>query len=73
MALDEGALQHQGLKLGLNHDDIKVVDLAHHGPGLFVVPGLILKVLAHPVFQRLGLAHVDDLAAGVLHDIHAGF
>ena len=72
VALDEGALQHQGLKLRLHHDDIEVVNLAHHGPGLFIVAGLVLEILAHPVFQRFGLAHVDDLAGCVLHDIYAG-
>ena len=70
MALDEGALQHQGLKLGLHHDHVKVVDLSHHGPCLFVVTALVLKVLADPVLQSLGLAHIDHFAGGVLHDIH---
>ena len=70
MPLDEGALQHQGLELRLDHDDVEVVDLGHHGPGLHVVPGLVLEVLAHPVAQGLGLAHIDHLALGVLHDIH---
>ena len=69
--LDEGILQHQGLKLRVGHDDVKVVDLAHHGTGLFRVGGQVSKILAHPVFQRLGLAHIDDRIFGVLHDIHA--
>ena len=71
VALDQGALQHQGLKLRLDHNHVKVVDLGHHSPGLFVVAGGVLKILAHPVFQRLGLSHIDDPTLGVLHDVHA--
>ncbi len=71
MALDEGVLQHQGLELAVGDDDVKMVDLGHHGPGLLRVGGQIGKILAHPVFQGLGLAHVDDLALGVLHDVYA--
>ena len=70
VALDEGALQHQGLELRGHHNDVKVVDLGDHGPGLFIVAALVLEILAHPVFQRLGLAHVDHFTGGVLHDIH---
>ena len=71
VALDEGVLQHQGLKLAVGDDDVKMVDLGHHGPGLLRVGGQVGKILAHPVFQGLGLAHVDDLALGVLHDVYA--
>ena len=71
MPLDEGIFQDQGLKLAVGNDDVKVVDLGHHGPGLFGVGGQIGKILAHPVFQGLGLAHIDDLALGVLHDVYA--
>ena len=72
MPLDEGALQNKGLELRVGDDDVEVVDLAHHGPGLFRVGGQIGKILRHPVFQSLGLAHVDDLVFGVLHDVDAG-
>ena len=72
MAFDEGALQYQCLKLAVGDDDVEVVDLAHHGPGLFRVGGQVGKVLAHPVLERLGLAHVDDLVFGILHDVDAG-
>ena len=72
VALDQGALQHQGLELAVGDDHIEVVDLGHHGPGLFVVAALVLKILADPVFQRLGLSHVDHGVFGVLHDVDAG-
>ena len=71
VALDEGVLQNQRLKLRVGHNHVEVVNLAHHGPGLLRVGGQVCEVLAHPVLQRLGLAHVDDLVFGVLHDIHA--
>ena len=70
--LDQGALQHQGLELAVRQDHIKVVDLTHHGPGLFGVAGQIQKILADPVPQRLGLAHIDHRVGGVHHDIHPG-
>ena len=70
--LDERALQDQGLKLAVSHNDIKVVDLGYHGPSLFRMGGQIRKVLAHPVFQRLRLTYIDDSILCVLHDIHAG-
>ena len=70
--LDEGVLQHQGLELAGDEDGVKVVHLGHHVPGLGGVGGAVLKILAHPVFQLLGLAHVDDLAGLVHHQIDAG-
>ena len=69
--LDEGALQHQGLELAVGDDDVEVVDLAHHGPGLLGVGGQVGEVLGDPVLQGLGLAHIDDLVFGVLHDVDA--
>ena len=72
VAFNERALQHQGLKLAVSDDDVEVVDLAYHGPGLLGVGSQIGKVLAHPVFQGLGLAYIDDLVFGVLHDVDAG-
>ncbi len=72
VALDEGALQHQGLELRVGDDHVEVVDLGDHGPGLLRVGGQVGEILAHPVLQGLGLAHVDDLVLDVLHDIHAG-
>ena len=68
--LDEGVFQHQGLKLTAHDDGVEVVDLAHHGVGLPVVAPPGLEVLAHPVFQLLGLAHVDNRALLVVHQVH---
>ena len=71
MALDEGVFQHQGLELRPGHDGVEVVDLGDHGAGLFVVVRGVVEILAHPVFQGLGLAHIDHGVLGVLHDIYA--
>ena len=35
------------------------------------VGGAVLEILAHPVFQLLGLAHVDDPACFIHHQIDA--
>ena len=69
--LDHRVFEHERLKLRLGHDNIKVPDLGDHADGLGAVPGIGRKILGVPVFQRLGLAHVDDLPRPVLHDIHA--
>ena len=68
--LDEGVLQHQGLELCADDDGLKIVHLPHHGLGLEVVAPVLLKVLAHPVFQLLGLAHVDHAAVLPVHQVH---
>jgi hypothetical protein len=69
--LDEGAFQHQRFKLRVGHNDIEVVDGGDHGPCLVGVRGQIGKVLAHPILEGLGLAHIDDGIVFVLHDINA--
>ena len=71
VAFNEGVFQHQGLELAVGHDHIKVVDGGDHGPGLLGVGGQVGKILRDPVFQGLGLAHVDDLVVLVLHDVDA--
>ena len=72
VALDEGAFQHQRFKFGSSDNDVKMVDFAHHQPGLGGVGRRVLKILADPVFQLLRLAHIDDLIRLVPHDVHAG-
>ena len=67
--LDEGVLQHQGLELALDEDGVEVVHLGHHGPGLLRVGRGLLEVLAHPVAELLGLAHVDDLTGLIHHQV----
>ena len=70
--LDKGVLQNESLKLGADDDGVEPVHLGHHAAGLVVVGGGVLKVLAHPIFQFYGLAHVDDLPRFVHHQIDAG-
>ena len=67
--LDQGAFQHQSLKFRGGYDHIKVVDFAHHHSGLWGVGGGVLKILAHPVFQLLGLADINNLVGLIAHDI----
>ena len=69
--LDKGVLQHQGLELAGDEDGVEAVHLRHHVPRLGGVGGAVLEILAHPVFQLLGLAHVDDPACFVHHQIDA--
>ena len=69
VALDEGVFQDQRLKLRRDENGVEVVHLRHHGSGFLIVGGGVLKVLAYPVFQLLGLAYIDDLAGFVHHQI----
>ena len=68
--LDEGVFQHQSLKLTPRHDHVEVRHLFHHGGHLGRM--LPVKIAADPVFELFGLAHIDDLAPGVQHDIDPG-
>ena len=70
VALYERVFQHQRLEFALDYDDVEVVHLGHHGRDLGQV--FAAEIACHAVFERLGLAHVYDLAADVLHYIHAG-
>ena len=65
--LDEVALQQQGLALGAGDRDLDVGDLSHHGLEAHVQrPG---EIAPDPAAQVLGLAHVQDLALGILHPV----
>ena len=72
MPLDEGVFQHQGLKLAGDENGVEPVHLGHHLPGLDRVSGAVLEILAHPVFQFFRLAHINDPAGLVHHQIDAG-
>ena len=69
---DQGVFQQQGVQLGVGENGLKMVDIGHHPPGLQGVRSQIGKILAHPVAERLGLAHIDDCAVAVVHEINAG-
>ena len=70
--LDKAALQHQRLKLAGGDDVLEVPDVLHHAVDLGRVLFHAAEVAAHPVFERLGLADIDNLPLFVLHDIDAG-
>ena len=67
--LDEGVFQHEGFKLARHDDDIERRDVLDHGGDLWQV--LAAKIARDAVFERLGLADIDDLARLVEHEIHA--
>ena len=70
--LDEIALQGERLHLVAHADGLKVRDVADHGPDLGRVVLTRLEVLADPVLQADGLAHIDDRASVVQHLVDAG-
>ena len=65
------ALEHQRLVLGLHHDIVKARHQLHHQRDLLT---LILQchVLAHTGTQVFCLAHVDDIALGILPKVASG-
>ena len=72
LLLDQVVFERQRLAL-VGHDDVLDIDgLAQQAAGLGVFGGAVEKVGAHPGPQVLGLADVNDLAFGVLVEIHAG-
>ncbi len=70
--LDEAAFEHQRLELAVRQDILEILDARDHAAHLRVVVPFRAEILAHPVFQRLGLADVDDLPALVVHQVDAG-
>ncbi len=68
--LDEVVLEDQCLGLGVGHRHLNIGDLAHQGAGLDAVD-VGPKVGGKPLFQILGLAHIDDGATAVIHAIDA--
>ena len=69
--LDEIALQNQGFHLGRGHNGFKIRNPCHHCPDFWRVALILLKILAHPILQDDGLAHVDDFPMGILHEINS--
>ena len=65
------ALEHQRLMLGLHHDIVKARHQLHHQRNLLT---LILQchVLTHAGAQVFRLAHVDDIALGILPKVASG-
>ena len=70
--LDEVALQGEGFHLVGHADGLEVRDMADHGPDLGRVVLARLEVLADPVLQAHGLAHVYDRTPIVQHLVDAG-
>ena len=69
--VDEVLLQHERLVLVVDDEVVEGVDGLHEQGNLRAVV-LEVHVLAHARPQLLGLADVDDLAAGVFPQVHAG-
>ncbi len=68
--LDEVLLGEQGLGLGGDEDELNGLDGVDHLVG---APGDgVREVARDPLADRLGLADVDDLPAGVAEQVHAG-
>ena len=71
MLLDQIALQHQRLQLGVGDDVLKAADLRHHLLDFYALIAAALKILAHPVFQTDCFADVDNRILFVVHNINS--
>jgi hypothetical protein len=70
--LDEVVFEREGFVLVGDEDVLDVDGLAHERAGFGVGLRGFKQIGAHARAQVVGLAHVDDLALGVLVEIHAG-
>jgi hypothetical protein len=73
VALDQVHLQDERFQLRPDHDPFDVRDFAHQATGLVVVAGIGVEIRTHPRAQIDRLAHVNDRAFGIFHDVTAGF
>ena len=70
--LDQIVFERQRLFVVGDDDVVDVDRLAHQRSGLGVFPAAFVEIAGHAAAQVLRLAHIDDLALGVLVEIHAG-
>ena len=70
--LDEVVLERQRFFFVVDQDVVDVAGFGDQRAGLDVGQPVVGEVAADAVAQVLGLADVDDPAAGVLVEIHAG-
>ncbi len=70
--LDEVVLERKRLALVVDHDVVDVHRFAHQRASFGVGLRRFEQVGSHPRAQVLRLANVDDLALGVLVQVHAG-
>ena len=70
--LDEVAFQGQRLVLAANLNGVKGLHMRDHRQHLGGVGAAVLKVLPHTILERHGLAHIDDRARRIVHQVHAG-
>ena len=71
LLLDQVVFKRQRLALVAHHDVFNIDGFTQQASGLGVLAGALHKIRAHPRPQVLRLANVDDLAFGVLVEIHA--
>ena len=70
--LDEIVLKRQRLFLVVHDDVFEVRDLPNERTGLCVLPARFEEIGSDTVTQRARLADVENLAAGVLKQVHPG-
>ncbi len=72
LLLDQVVLERERFLLVVDDDVIEIDGLAQQRPGLGVFAGAFQEIRTHSRAQVIRLADVDDLAIGILVEIHAG-
>ena len=72
LLLDEVVLERQRFLVVVDDDVVDVDGLAHERAGLGVGQGFVREIVTDAGAQILGLADINDLAFGVLVQVHAG-
>ena len=68
---DQVAFKDQRFQVGFAQQDVEIADMRDHRFHLGRV-GRLPEIAPDPVLQVHGLAHIDDLARVVLHQVTAG-
>ena len=66
---DEIALQDKRFNFRPSQDRFKIRHFGHHRPHLRGLIAAALKILPYAIFQHHCLAHINDFALGVFHEV----
>ena len=70
--LDQCVFQQQSLFFGVGQHDLDIGDPGHQKFDMIAGIAGLAEIGAYPLAQVAGLADVDDLPAGVAHQVHPG-
>jgi len=69
--LDQVTFQYKGLQLRVCDDIFKSCNMGDHLLNFCAFVPAALEILAHPVFEADGLAHINNLIPLIMHQVYA--